>query len=263
MPPLRTRPRSDEIDFSGHFERSNFVVGDHAVANTYNGTVIQRIAPGSGPRPRRLASPRDRRPRDPVELLGRVDELDRIERALDAGTAIELHGPSGVGKTALLKHAALDASGRWPDGVLYERAGEQKLEDVLQWLFEVFWHCEVVFAPGPSRIGEYLRGIKALVVLDDVQLERTDAERLLEAARDAVFVLASEQPAMQEHSYPVGGLDGESAHRLLERVIGRPLTQDERAAGDRFIATAEASRLPCARRHDGARRGVSPGRAGE
>ena len=126
------QPASREVDFSGHFERSAFAIGDHAIANTYNGTVIQQFAAGTAPRPTRRPPPQNRSPRDPVDLLGRSSELGRIDEALRSGSAHAVHGSPGVGKTALLKHVAGRAGDGWPDGVVYANVGRQPLEDVLQ-----------------------------------------------------------------------------------------------------------------------------------
>jgi hypothetical protein len=68
-------------------ERTAFAVWDYAVANTYNGTVIQHFAADTAPRPTRRPPPERRPPRDPVELLGRGTELERIDAALRSALA--------------------------------------------------------------------------------------------------------------------------------------------------------------------------------
>src|SRR4051794_8752704 len=235
------QPAAQQVDFSGHFVGSAFAVGDHAVANTYNGTVIQRFAPGTMPRPLPRGRPQRRPPRDPVDLLGRGAQLMQVDAALgDAGGAIAFHAPAGAGKTVLLKHVALGTGHAWPDGVVYLRVGGQAPEDVLQWLFTVFWDTgEVVYAPGPAQVGEYLRDIRALVVLDDADLGVPAVEQLLNAAHSCGFVLGAAEPVLAGGAHRLGGLDADAARRLFARVLGREPAEDGRAAVDALIAGVE------------------------
>jgi len=225
-----------QVDFSGHFERTAFAIGDHAVANTYNGTVIQNFAPGAAPRPTRRPPPQRRPPRDPVELLGREVELARVDAALRSASAVAFHGSSGVGKTVLLKHVARQGGAGWPDGVLYANVGAQALEDVLQWLFTVFWDTgDVVYVPGALGVGEYLAGVRALVVLDDVDLTNADVERLLGGAPACAFAIGAAQPRLPEHSYALSGLNAAAARAVFTRVLGRDLADVEQPDVDEFV----------------------------
>ena len=226
-----------QVDFSGHFERTAFAIGDHAVANTYNGTVVQQFAPGTAPRPTRRPPPQRRPPRDPVELLGREAELQRTDAALRSASAIAFHGSPGAGKTALLKHVARDGGDGWPDGVLYRNVGAQPLEDVLQWLFTVFWDTgAVVYAPGALGVGEYLAAMRALVVLDDVDLKTADVERLLDGAPACAFAIGAAQPRLPERSHALGGLGPAAARGVFARVLGRDPEGAEQPAVDAFVA---------------------------
>src|SRR3954451_18998077 len=115
-------PEAHRLDFSGHFENSAFAIGDHAVANTYNGTVIQQFAADTAPRPTRRPPPQRVAPRDPVALLGRDPELGAGRAALEGTSAIAFHGAAGVVKTVLLKHVAGSAPDAFPDGVVFANA---------------------------------------------------------------------------------------------------------------------------------------------
>ena len=236
----RAQPPSYQSEFSGHFERTAIAVGEHAVANTYNGTVIQRFAAGTAPRPTRRPPPQRRPPRDPVELLGRGAETERIAAALGSASALAFHGSPGVGKTALLKHVAQDVGATWPDGVLYANVGAQSLEDVLQWLFTVFWDTgEVTYAPGRLHVGDYLQHVRALVVLDDVDLDAADVERLLGSASDCSFAIGAAQPPLRERSYPLRGLEAGAARQLFARALGRVPTAAEEQVVDAFVARVD------------------------
>src|SRR4051812_29089201 len=129
-------PEVRHVDFSGHFENSAFAIGDHAVANTYNGTVIQRFAADMAPRPTRRPPPQRVSPRDPVALLGREPELERVRAALARTSAIAFHGAAGVGKTVLLKHVAgTGGEGLFPPGGVFAEAGGPPPEGLLPWVF--------------------------------------------------------------------------------------------------------------------------------
>ncbi|MDX6676875.1 MAG: hypothetical protein QOE31_927 [Solirubrobacteraceae bacterium] len=232
----RSKPDPRRVDFSGHFEKTAFAVGDYAVANTYNGTVIQQFAPGTAPRPTRRPSPQHRPPRDPVELLGRVAELARVDAARSSAATVGFHGPPGVGKTVLLAHVATGPAVAWPDGVLYANVGGRQLEDLLQWLFTVFWDTgAIVYAPGALQVGEYLAGLRALVVLDDVELDGADIERLLGSAQACGFALGAAQPSLGEASQALRGLDRGAAAGLFARALGRAVSPAEQAAVDAFV----------------------------
>jgi hypothetical protein len=104
----------------------------------------------------------------------------------------------------LPKHVAASDGDGFPDGVVFANAGGRQVEDLLQWLFTLFWDTgEVVWTPGPLRIGGYLRDVRARVVLDDVGLGSSDVERLLRVVR--LTWLSPEQEVTG--SNPVGRVD--------------------------------------------------------
>src|SRR3954454_17825167 len=92
-------PEVPRVDFSGHFENSAFAIGDNAVANTYNGTVIQRFAADTAPRPTRRPPPQRVSPRDPVSLLGREAEVGLAGASPEKASAFAFHGGAAIGKT--------------------------------------------------------------------------------------------------------------------------------------------------------------------
>jgi hypothetical protein len=234
-------PEAGRADFSGHFENSAFAIGSHAVANVYNGTVIQQFAADTAPRPTRRPPPQRVAPRDPVALLGRETELASVRAALERAAAIGFHGAPGVGKTVLLKHLAGSDRNEFPDGAVFANAGGQALEDLLQWLFTVFWDTgQVVYAPGPLRVGEYLRDVRALVVLDDVSLNGADVERLVDGAPACGFALgAPEPPFGDERALALRGLSPDAAMGVFARVLGRDPAADERAGVEQFVRAVE------------------------
>ena len=79
------------------------IIGDHIfkVNNNY-GTIVYQQSPARV-RPRAAVPQPPRKPRD---FVGRGQELAELERRIAAAEAVLVHGPDGLGKTALLKQAA-------------------------------------------------------------------------------------------------------------------------------------------------------------
>jgi hypothetical protein len=226
----KTSRRSTRVvDFSGEFERSQLVVGDHNTVHRYEGTVVQVLPPGATPTPRPAPRPQMRLPRAGELPLGRDGELGVARRALADAAPAEFHGAPGIGKTALLRHLAHDPGASWPDGIVHVRVAGQPLEDVLQWLFDVFWTTEPPWAPGPLRVREYLRELRALVVFDDVEFTRDECTELLDAATQSTFLLAATEPHLEatERTVALRGLPATAAVAAFERCLGRPLDDGE------------------------------------
>ena len=76
-------------------------------------------------------------------------------------------------------------------------------------------------------------------MLDDVEIDRADLERLRDTLPAAVFVCASPERRLwgEGHAVELAGLHGADAIALIERELGRPLDADERATAGRLCAT--------------------------
>jgi hypothetical protein len=228
---------SRAVDFSGAFERSQLVVGDHNTVHLHEGTVVQVAPPGAAPTARAQPRPQSRLPRAGRPPLGRDAELRTARAALADSSPVELHGPAGIGKTALIRHLSHDPGASWPDGIVHARVAGQPLEDVLQWLFDVFWATTPPWAPGPLRVREYLRDLRALVVLDDVGFSPDETAELLDAAVGSAFLLAATEPHLDPTGPAValGGLPEAAALGAFERCLGRALDDHEREPAAELI----------------------------
>src|SRR3954468_4220309 len=202
-------------------------------------------------------------------LLGRAPECRRIETSV-AGTAagasgvLVLRGEPGIGKTALLEHAAQTAGAAT---VLRVRGVESEIEVAFAGLHELLRPVlgELGRLPAPQRaalasalglapaaaaerhlVGAATLGLLAglaeerpvVVLADDVQwLDRPSASALIFAARrllaDAVAVLfgvrAGEASPVEGAGFEeleVAGLAAEPARALLAEHAGRPVAAD-------------------------------------
>ncbi|WP_405651683.1 hypothetical protein [Streptomyces sp. RK9] len=204
-----------------------------------NGSSVAPSAEGP-PRVQRRPWPADwvRPPKAPV-LLGRDEELARINDRLAEGYAVRVYGPPGSGRTALLSRVAAD---RGPDGlVIFIQAADSDAEDILQQIFQSCYDTED-YKPGSARLKRLMAPIEALVVVDDFTDPDPDG---LAALRDAlpgcdVLVSSTEhgppETGSDTRSCQLGGLSPSASLALLERELGRPLSDAEAREAARFAA---------------------------
>ncbi|WP_158708888.1 ATP-binding protein [Streptomyces sp. NRRL S-920] len=222
------------------------VVGDHNDVNVVNHIVVfdhgSSVAPSAEgpPRVRRRPRPADwvRPPRAPV-LLGRDEELARVNNRLAEGYAVRLHGPPGSGRTALLSRVAAD---REPDApVIFIQAGGSDTEDILQQIFQACYDTED-YKPGSARLKRLMAPIEALVVIDDFTDPASDGLAVLRDTLPGcdVLVASTEQGPTETGSATracqLGGLSASASLALLERELGRPLSDAESREAARFAA---------------------------
>jgi HYDIN/CFA65/VesB-like, Ig-like domain len=227
--------RDIEVHIAGSVT-GQVAVGDHNVQVTAGpGAVVTVLGPGERPVPRLRLSPIRRLPRPFPGLLGREPELVRAREGLVQGGPLDLHGPPGMGKTALLRHLCHSPS-LAPEEVAYALVAGLPLEDVLQSLFELCYEADVPLKPGHGDLRHLLADIRMLFVLDDVTLGREEAEALAGFAPGASFALASEERKIwgEGVALTLGGIPMDAGVELFERELGRSLTQDERADAQRI-----------------------------
>lgn len=205
-------------------------MGEHNVVSVYEGTVVQHLPPGELPTPKDRPRPQMRLPKATSPALGRETELEVARRVLAEADPVEFYGPAGAGKSALLAEIAAKPGAVFPDGVVHANLSGTALEDVFQWLFEVFWEAERPWAPGRLRVAEYVRQLRALVVLDDVGLSPDECAALVDALEGSTLVLASTEPRLAgsaDGALRVRGLSAAAAIEAFERCLRRPLTESE------------------------------------
>ncbi|GAA2244718.1 ATPase AAA [Streptomyces ruber] len=185
------------------------------------------------------------RPRMP--LLQRHEERERLVRLLARGRSVHLTGPAGSGRTALLDLVAEDCAGLAPDGVVRLTGHRRTPADLLYDLFAAV-HAAPLHRPGPDELLAYVREIGAVVVLDDVEFGGGALDELLDATPECAFLIAAtpDVPGPSAGSsleeVVLGGLGRDAGLHLLERAVGRVLTEDETTwAGDLWF---ESEGLP-------------------
>ncbi|MFJ8820695.1 ATP-binding protein [Streptomyces sp. NPDC102467] len=264
----RQRPPRDQItpDFgqpSPALARTvQLVSGDYLLTvNPVDGSEIEICPPGERPgRPvkydaaERAELARAARPPLPpgpalprLPLLERQEERERLVRLLARGRSVRLTGPSGAGRTALLDQIAEDCLDIAPDGVIRLSGHRRSASDVLYDLFGAVYNAPL-HRPDRALLLELVHEVGAVVVLDDLEFGGPALDELLEATPECAFLLSATPdvaaPTADSHVEEVflGGLGRGSSLELLERAVGRVLTDDEAQwAGDLWF---ESEGLP-------------------
>jgi hypothetical protein len=220
----------------GSARTGELVVGELLLTvNSPEGSTLERLpegrrpvapaAPVAAPGPARYAL---------SGLLEREEQCARLRELLGQGRSVRLTGPHGSGRTVVLDAVATSCAALAPGGVIRLSAHHKPLGDVLQALYE-----SLGGAPGhrPSRreLPGLLAGVRAIVLVDDVDFGGEALDDLLGAAPDCAYLIAAtpETPAPSvgapiEESR-LGGLTRAGSLALLAKLAGRSLDESERA----------------------------------
>jgi hypothetical protein len=217
-------------DLSGARIEGQVAVGEN-INQFYaeRGAIVNYIAPEEQPRPRLRQLPIARLPRDFAGLLGREEQVEGVADALASGLTVEIVGEVGIGKSALLRYLSRRSGQRPSDGTVYHACAGEPLGDLLQFVFESFYECDTVFVPTPAQLTGYLQERGALLILDDLGLARDELQRLMDTAPSCLFLTASTSRQLwgEGRTIELPGLGEEAAVALLERELGRPLSEGE------------------------------------
>ncbi|MGW1066444.1 ATP-binding protein [Streptomyces aureus] len=264
----RPRPPRDPLaaDLGQHkpapVRTVRLVTGEFALTvNPVDGSEIENCPPHERPRPPVKHDPAARaelaraatppappgpaRPRLP--LLEREEERERLVRLLARGRSARLTGPPGSGRTVLLDAVADDCADLAPDGVVRLSGYGRTASDVLYDLFAAVYEAPL-HRPDHDDLLLLVREIGAVVVIDDAEIGGGDLDLLLDATPECAFLIAAtpDAPAptaqAELEEVALGGLDRSGGLELLERAVGRVLTEDESNwAGDLWF---ESEGLP-------------------
>ncbi|MEU6348753.1 ATP-binding protein [Streptomyces sp. NPDC047072] len=206
------------------------VVGDHnVVINAQQGSSVALRSDGP-PAVRRRDRPAGRAlPRRPAALLGREGELATVDEWLGAGHLVQVYGPPGIGKSALLRHYAAEQTARERDLVYLPAAG-LPVEDVVQELFHACFETED-YKPEPARMRRLMGTVQALLVVDDFAGTPQDLAALADAAPGCDLLVAGVDrcPSEEARTLRLGGLPEAAALDLLARELRRTPEGEERA----------------------------------
>ncbi|CAM5677314.1 ATP-binding protein [Streptomyces aurantiogriseus] len=264
----RPRPSRDPLtpDFGQHTpalaRTVRLVSGDHLLTvNPVDGSEIELCPPTERPERPAKRTPEaraeaDRAARPPVPagpaqpaqpLLGRQDEREQLVRLLARGRSVCLIGPAGSGRTSLLDLVAEDCADLAPDGVVrlvgYHRTTADLLHDLFHAVYDAPLH-----RPEDDELRALVGEIGAVVVVDDLEIGGAALDELLDATPECAFLFGAtpDAPAPSADSaveeVVLSGLDRAGGVEVIERAVGRVLTEEEANwAGDLWF---ESEGLP-------------------
>nr|AXL06065.1 hypothetical protein [uncultured bacterium] len=202
----------------------------------------------------------------PVALVGRERLLTRIEAQLDTTNMIVLHGPAGVGKSALAGAVADRLAPSCPGGQLYlDLCGSSPgltpmtVEEAIGSLLRTLGGDRSGGTPGAEAAELRVRvdDRRVLVVLDNV-VDAGQVRRLLAVLSNATVIVTSRTalPTLDVAHLAVGELDPDGSVALLARHAGADrITRSPREAE---ALAALCGHLPLALRIVGARLASHP-----
>ncbi|WP_408652361.1 NACHT domain-containing protein, partial [Jatrophihabitans sp.] len=168
-----------------------------------------------------------------------LDRQPLRELALPGSTTrvVEIRGEPGSGKTTMLEELAWTvADGDYPDGVVYLSLNAAQLNDALYDIWTAFHECPSPYKPVDAQVRHDLNSARALILLDDVDLEPDELCHILHLLPGCRCIVASHDRRLwgEGRSIPLDGLPLEDAVPLLEHCLGRPLEAAERALAEAF-----------------------------
>lgn len=216
---------------TGDITNSVVIVGDNNMLSiSKDGNLfIDRLT--SGQRPVIEARPKPiivGRSSSSVSLLGRDSELIIAHNSLQAGQLLEFVGQEGIGKTTLLR--AVSSKYQLPDGMIYLSARNSPLDDLILNIFESFYRSDTSYKPALIECKHYLKNIKALILLDDLELTTDDILLLVTTMPNSSFILTSQERRLGHisgNSVALQGLSLETSIMLVEKNLNRQITSEE------------------------------------
>jgi hypothetical protein len=211
----------------------NFRLEVSGGAGSRVGRLAQGTPPGLVPRPPRAPES------VPASPVGRDEQLDVVRRAVQAQQPVGFFGTCGYGKTTLLRYVAASAvtAGFTQPGV-YLPAARGGMRDLLHRLVGELYTADQPVKLTPDQCVDVLSQVQTLVVADDVELTRGQADYLQSVLPGCGLVLSSRHPVLGEgDSHQLAGLPDEAALQMVIDDLGRPLSASE-MAGVRHLIRA-------------------------
>ncbi len=232
-------PEPAIIQISGNVDGSIVSGGYSIVVNTQYGAIASRHSvmrinarsvPAAPPRPLR-------------GFINRSVELGKLENWIFTSEVVLIHGPDGMGKSALLKQAANTPAARTMSGgvILLENIdldGQALgLEDIVQRLFDTLFESEPPLKVDTNIATTFLSNTRPLLLMDEVSLS-PDIQRILpDLFPQGAILIAADLPTSGDfHRLSVGALPREESVNLLAARAGINLSVLNQANLDALCA---------------------------
>lgn len=221
------------------------IVNQYQVLGSSEGVVLHQLHTGQLPTLTGL-QPDTRPGYGAISLIDRQNQQAEALDALRSQQSVELYGPDGYGKTILLQSLVteIQKTAPFPAGVVYESVGCRPPEDLLQSLFNQLCAGHTLVKVGSANSTYYLRGLRALIVLDDIAVSASVLNQTMAAMPGSTFLLATPERMVSEssiRSIALGGLPIPDSLTLLERRLGQPLPAEDQPTATQLCATLQGS----------------------
>ncbi|HEY9752356.1 MAG TPA: serine protease, partial [Coleofasciculaceae cyanobacterium] len=221
------------------------IVNQYQVLGSSEGVVLHQLHTGQLPTLTGL-QPDTRPGYGAISLIDRQNQQAEALDALRSQQSVELYGPDGYGKTILLQSLVteIQKTASFPAGVVYESVGCRPPEDLLQSLFNQLCAGHTLVKVGSANSTYYLRGLRALIVLDDIAVSASVLNQTMAAMPGSTFLLATPERMVSEssvRSIALGGLPIPDSLTLLERRLGQPLPAEDQPTATQLCATLQGS----------------------
>jgi energy-coupling factor transporter ATP-binding protein EcfA2 len=224
-------------------------IGDRVVQIDAHGAAHVVINEGTAVTITRRRSP-TMRPAPPFAgMVGRAQELARISTSLQQGRSVEVVGPSGIGKTVLLRAAS---NARLPesahDGVIAVPA-QIGVPESLNYVFDACYEGTRRMVPRREELASALAELHLLVVIDDPLLDRESLDQLRLSLPGSLLLLSAHEQRIYRDvdALMLSGLPEQDGVALIEAYVGRTLTERERSVGVRVCEVLHGTPLELVR----------------
>ncbi|MGX1886507.1 hypothetical protein [Streptomyces sp. NPDC055287] len=196
-----------------------FSTGDHNVLVTAHASLVHVHQAGPRPKPKRRTRI-ERLPRHVTMPLGRDDETALLQRSVADNEPVQVYGADGIGKSTLIRHAALELDGR--DGVVFLDAYGKELDDLLQSIFEACYDSPG-YRPSDGELHALLADLRLCLVIDDFDEPSRQLVRLQDAIPAGTVLVGSAERTLwgQGTTIELAGLPRSAAQQLLARELQR------------------------------------------
>jgi tetratricopeptide (TPR) repeat protein len=157
------------------------------------------------------------------QLFGREREIKQLMSFATVPGAIEVVGPEGSGKSALLRRllGVIDLSGF--EAVLFIQAAGMPSTDLINEVFHSLYDVDG-YTPTHAQVARYLAPRRALVLLDQFDGSAQTASMVADAMPGCTVIVASHGALLQGRPViELGGLPMNDALLLAESASGEPL----------------------------------------
>lgn len=176
-------------------------------------------------------------------FVGRVEEFNQGIRELQAGKSVEFYSPSGWGKSSIIEHLShcvnssgigneIDKEGDLAiacDGILSFQFRHQRVEDILQGIFNGFYETPSDYKPLPQELTTALANKQALIIIDGNRWDIADIKYLQQSLPKCKFLFSSLQGHQLENttSIKLPALSLSDTRTLATQELQRSLHADE------------------------------------